>query len=227
MAKQQAPRRAQPAPARSNAAPAATGGGSGARSRVLLFGLVGVAVLALIVAIVVSATGGDDTDGVAQSQPVAVGGSPLPELPASGPDPAVGMKAPTLNGARFDGTPLEVRNDGRGKVVMFLAHWCPHCRAEVPVITDWLAGGAPQGVDLYAVSTGVNASAPNYPPSAWLKDFPVATMADNTANTAAAAFGVAGYPFFVVVEPDGTVAARTSGRLTVPELEALVALARG
>ena len=31
----------------------------------------------------------------------------------------------------FDGTPVEIAPDGKAKLVVFLAHWCPHCRAEV------------------------------------------------------------------------------------------------
>ena len=40
-------------------------------------------------------------------------------------------------------------------------------------------------------------------------------------------FGLTGYPYFVAVDGEGRVAARDSGELSVPELEALVARARG
>lgn len=110
---------------------------------------------------------------------------------------------------------------------MFAAHWCPHCRAEVPVIEKWLEnGGESDGVDLYAVSTGVNEAGPNYPPSTWLEKWPVTTLADSSDDTAALAFGVNAYPFFVVVRANGTVALRVTGELTPAQLTNLVDIAR-
>jgi hypothetical protein len=97
------------------------------------------------------------------------------------------------------------------------------------VITAWLeSAGVPTDVDLYAVSTAVSADQPNYPPSAWLQreKWPIATLADNEAASAANAFGLSGFPFFVAVKADGTVALRASGELTVAQLTALVQLAR-
>ena len=53
--------------------------------------------------------------------------------------------------------------------IWFVAHWCPHCQAEVPRIVALAEQGRlPEGVDVAAVSTAVDATAPNYPPSAWL-----------------------------------------------------------
>jgi cytochrome c biogenesis protein CcmG/thiol:disulfide interchange protein DsbE len=113
---------------------------------------------------------------------------------------------------------------------MFLAHWCPHCRAEVPVITDWLeSAGMPDDVDLYAVSTGVSSDAPNYPPSQWLEDenWPVTTMADDADSSVATAFGLRSYPYFVAIDANGDVVARASGELSVEQLEAMLDAARG
>ena len=93
------------------------------------------------------------------------------------------------------------------------------------MITSWLAStGRPPNVDLYAVSTAVSSDQPNYPPSAWLarEKWPIVTMADDSASSAANAFGLTGFPFFVVVRADGTVAVRASGELSVAQLSALV-----
>jgi uncharacterized protein (DUF1800 family) len=31
---------------------------------------------------------------------------------------------------------IGIANDGKAKVVLFVAHWCPHCRREVPLLAD-------------------------------------------------------------------------------------------
>jgi hypothetical protein len=78
------------------------------------------------------------------------------------------------------------------------------------------------GVAVTAVATGTSAQAPNYPPSAWLEreDWPFPVMADSQNNTAAQAFGITSYPYFVLVNADGTVAGRGSGELSADEIKA-------
>lgn len=187
--------------------------------------------LALLAILIGSATD-DETPlpaGTEQVRAVTVSGSSLPQYRAGADDPASGMAAPVVNGSTFSGEPVTVGGAGEPQVLLFLAHWCPHCRAEVPVITDWLAvKGLPAGVRLAAVSTAVSAAQPNFPPSAWLagEDWPLPTMADNTDQSAAAAYGLTGFPYFVAIGADGNVVARASGELPVEEIEALVAAAR-
>jgi cytochrome c biogenesis protein CcmG, thiol:disulfide interchange protein DsbE len=201
---------------------------------VLIAGAVAVVVLGLIAFLATRGGGGDGgdnpaPDAAAEVGPVEVTGAPLPELADPARDPAVGQPAPTVSGASFNGTPVSVGGAGP-EVVFFMAHWCPHCQKEVPLIVDWLDDkGMPDGVDLRAVSTGVNEVAPNYPPSSWLaeEDWPVRTLADDERSSAAAVFGLSGYPFFVAIDAEGRVAARASGELTVPQIEALVEAARG
>jgi thiol-disulfide isomerase/thioredoxin len=188
--------------------------------------IIAVGLLALVIAIVATKDSNTDAD-TEQTRPVTVGGAALPALPASGPDPAIGRAAPSLSGAAFDGTPVVIGGDARPKIIVFAAHWCPHCRAEVPVIEQWLEDeGRPDGVDLVAVSTAVNPAGPNYPPSAWLEGWPVTTLADSSDNDAARAYAVDAYPYFVVVRGDGKVALRVSGELSPQQLTALVDQAR-
>ena len=174
--------------------------------------------------------GGEDrgTSGGGETAPVEITGTPLADF-AAGNDPAVGARAPVIRGATFAGSPITVGAAGEPQLIFFLAHWCPHCQKEVPVITDWIeAKGAPEGVVLRGVSTGVNPDAPNYPPSRWLEreDWPVDTLADSADAEAAAAYGLTGYPFFVALDGEGKVVARASGELTVDQIEALVDAAR-
>lgn len=195
--------------------------------------VLGVIALFAVIAVVVS-RGGDGGDsetppGVEQTRAVEVTGSPLPPA-GQGADPAVGSAAPELDGASFDGTPLRIAADGRAKVLVFLAHWCPHCQREVPVLADWLkANELPDGVDVYGVATSTNRDLPNYPPSAWLEReaFDAPTLADDADSTAAGAFGLSGFPFFVALDAQHQVVARASGELTVERWEELLDAAAG
>ncbi len=203
------------------------------RSLPLVPVVVGLVVLAAVVAALLSAGGDDDTEtgtdaGLEQTRPVTVTGDALPPL-GEGPDPAVGAVAPEVRGAGFDGEPVSITHDGTPKLLVFLAHWCPHCQREVPVIVDWLEErGRPDGVDVYAIATGTSPDRPNYPPSEWLarEGLDVPTLADDEEGTAANAFGLTAYPYFVVLDGEGRVVVRGSGELGPDQLDALVEAAR-
>jgi thiol-disulfide isomerase/thioredoxin len=147
---------------------------------------------------------------------VTVTGDPLPPYPRDRSAPAVGMKIPTLTGRNFAGQPVTIAPTGTPQMVVFLAHWCPHCNVEAPKLGAYLKdnGGPPPGVDLAIVPTGSNATAPNWPPSQWVKDMGlggVTTLVDDKAQTAAAAYGLTYYPYIVLVDKAGTVVNRFSG----------------
>ena len=195
-------------------------------SRGPLIALIVAAVVVVSAAVAVAVTRARDDVGP-QTFPVTVTGGALPPPPASGADPAVGTKVPVLTGqSLFDGSPLTIKPSGRETLVVFVAHWCPHCRREVPLLVRWMASGQkPASIDVVAVSTAVSKDLPNYPPSTWLKDakWPTPVMADDNDQHAATAYGLPGYPYLVLVGADGTVKARASGELTVDQLNALVA----
>jgi thiol-disulfide isomerase/thioredoxin len=235
--------------------PAPRQGGSGSLAWVIA---VVVIVVAAVAAIAVLARGGgdDDTTTAATSAagtdgapgptaspgtaaptgapvvvaPVKINGATLPEF-GDGDDRAVGLAFPSLTGQSvFDGSPVAISPDGRPKVVLFIAHWCPHCQKEVPLIQKWLdQKGKPADVDLYAVSTGVVSGRSNYPPATWLtkERWSVPTMADSSDNAAFTVAGLTGYPSFIVVGADGKVLARTSGELSIEEFEGLITQAAG
>jgi cytochrome c biogenesis protein CcmG, thiol:disulfide interchange protein DsbE len=201
----------------------------------------GLVVVAAVVAVVASRGGDDDDAAPADESPavsgggttagddaaadpatasVAVDGEALPPLPEGEDDPAVGEPMPVLSGTGIDGQPLVVGADGPG-VIVFVAHWCPHCQREVPLIQDWLAGGGlPEGASIMAVATGTDPTAPNYPPADWLRGegWEVPTLLDSGELTAADAAGLTAYPFFVFVDGEGRVAARATGELDVEEI---------
>ncbi|MEP7112060.1 MAG: TlpA disulfide reductase family protein [Ilumatobacteraceae bacterium] len=199
-------------------------------------GVVGIIAVALGIALY--STTGDDkavtqgttaidnsSSSAAETQPVTVEGAALPTPPESGADTAIGMTPPTVMGFHFDGTPVEITPGGRAKMVVFLAHWCPHCNNEIPVLQGWSdAGNAPANLDIVGVSTAVSAQRDNYPPSKWLADRAWAwpMLADSANSDAAQAYGVSGFPTLVIVGADGTVKVRSSGELPVADLDAMV-----
>lgn len=165
---------------------------------------------------------GASGDPVVGDTPVITGLSLVPfENPTD--DPAVGRPAPTVVGASFDGRPVTIGGDDRAHILVFLAHWCPHCQAEVPVVQDWIdQGGLPDSVDLVSISTATDPAAPNYPPDEWLarEGWTSPVMVDPTGSVATA-FGLAAFPYFVFVDADGTVAGRITGELPVEDLDAI------
>jgi cytochrome c biogenesis protein CcmG/thiol:disulfide interchange protein DsbE len=192
---------------------------------------IGVAavVLVLLVAAIVSSGGSggkskNSAAGLQQTRPVTVTGTPLASLPSSGDDPAVGKQIPEVKGQSFDGTPVDIGNDGRPKLVLFVAHWCPHCQREVPLLAKYLESHAlPKGVALFTVSTAVTPQRGNYPPAAWLDKvgWKAPVLADSDDGKAATAFGLPGFPYFVAVDGSGKVVARTSGEISTDEFASL------
>lgn len=179
---------------------------------------------------------GDAADGASSGpgefQPVTFSGTALPSLedsvPAPGADPAVGTAAPVLNGFGFDGTPMQVKADGKPVLLVFLAHWCPHCNAEIPRLIEWKESDQmPDSLEVIGIATGSRDDQANWPPSQWLVDmeWPWASMADSETQDAALAMGVSGYPGLVLLDADGTVLARRSGEASVSELNDWVAAA--
>jgi thiol-disulfide isomerase/thioredoxin len=207
--------------------------------------LLGVAAFVVVIAVAValSASGGEGEEvttlpggtiptgeTVVAASDAAYGevlatGTALPEA-AEGVDPAVGQPAPSIEGVGFDGSTVTAPVDGEPTIVMFLAHWCPHCQAEVPRVAEWLAAeGMPEAVDLVAVATSNDPAAENFPAGEWLhrEAWPVPTMLDDEAQAAAQAYGIGGFPYFVALDADGTVVARASGEIGVDGLQELIA----
>jgi thiol-disulfide isomerase/thioredoxin len=197
------------------------------RSLPLVGILIAVVAVLLLGAVVYNAVSKDDKTEVEQNRPVTVDGAALPEFEHGlEQDPAVGTPAPGLSGQGFDGGKVTIGGASDGPtLVVFVAHWCPHCQREVPLLVGWREDGTiPADIDLVAVSTAVNPAYPNYPPSEWLADVgwrdPV--MADDADMSAAEAYGLSAYPYFVALDKDGRVVARDTGELTQDAVRELV-----
>ena len=190
-----------------------------------------VVVVALLLAVGLSQGGGEGAAteaGTSPTRPVDVFGAALASLPdgATATDPAIGQPAPELRGRTFDGTPISIGRSGNPTVVLFVAHWCPHCQREVPLLAKGLK--LPAGVDLLTVSTGVAEDRGNFPPKTWLdkQGWRYPTLADSADSAAAKAYGLAGYPYYVVLDRTGKVVTRGSGEKTVAEVTALAERAK-
>ena len=208
-------------------------GGSGGRggSRAIWIVAVAVVVAAAAIALAAGNSGhkAKTASNIAENRPVTVTGTPLPRFPASGQDPARGQAAPELRGQTFDGQPVTVTADGEPKVILMVAHWCPHCQREVPLLAQYFrANGLPQGVQLVTIATDTNPNSANYPPSAWLSrvGWPLPAMADDGSFTAAAAYGLSAFPFFCAVDAQNKVVLRVTGELSIAEFTQVVNAAR-
>jgi len=202
------------------------------QKRFPVFGVIATGIVLLFIATFMltrSDVEPDAGNAVAQTSATEVAGDTLPPLDDPADDAAVGMGAPEASGTDFDGQRVAISDDGRPKLIVFLAHWCSHCQAEVPVVQGWLnQKGFPEGVNLYSVSTSVDEAQPNYPASEWLEreGWRVPVIRDDAASSIAAAYGVNGFPFFVFVDADGKVVKRASGELPIGTIEAALATLR-
>lgn len=168
---------------------------------------------------------GGASSSAGETQPVTVVGDPLPTLPDAGSDPAVGATPPTLQGFTFDGSPISVAPTDGPLMVVFLAHWCPHCNREIPRLLAWRDSGAmPKDLKVIGITTAVAADRDNYPPSTWIKDklwtWPV--LADSPGDEAYRAFGLRSYPSFVIIGSDGKVKLRAAGEIEPADLTKMV-----
>ncbi len=135
------------------------------------------------------------------------------------------MLAPTVVGQDYAGHTVTIAPTGKPMLVIFAAHWCPHCQREVPLIQQWInEGKAPPDVELRSVSTGIEPTAPNYPPEAWFESvgWTVPLIVDPT-NSVATAYGLSSYPYFVLLDGKGAVVSRFSGEIAISDLEAVLA----
>lgn len=202
------------------------------RNRIILWGgLAVVVVIAVVVAVVASGGGNDSATATKfETAPVKVTGTPLPQYDdTKSPDPGVGDTIPELQGRSVGGgTPVTIgpaSGDGEPQAIVFVAHWCPHCQAEVPRLVALAKQGVFDGVKVSAVATATSENADNFPPSAWLKrvGWPFPVLADSPDGTAAKAYGLSAFPYFVLVDKDGKVAGRATGEVSDADVKANIA----
>jgi len=194
------------------------------------------AIIAIVIGgaaiVAISSSGPDSTstsDGISEFSDITVTGEALPAFDSvsTATDTAIGLPAPVVSGKGFTGTEITTDGAGTPTLLVFLAHWCPHCQREVPLLVQWEKDGStPTGVDVIAVATGTDPANPNFPPSEWLarEEFPALwpVIADSADKKAANAFGLSGYPYFVLVDAQGNVFKRLSGEIPMDELTSII-----
>ena len=168
---------------------------------------------------------------VAQNQPVDVTGELLAPFESSDGDEAVGASAPAVSGADFDGQGVTLGEPtGSPQMYVFLAHWCPHCNAEIPeLLAADDAEAMPDDLRIVGISTAANPDGANYPPSEWLEEmgWRWESMADAPAADALVAYGGTSFPFTVMVDGDGTVVARKAGESSAADIAEWIATNTG
>ena len=155
---------------------------------------------------------------------VVILGDPIPV------EAEIGYPAPSFKAQLNNGSEIMTIDpaDGVVRLIGFFAHWCPHCQREVPRVSKWLEeNGVPTEIEILAVSTAVREGTPNYPPSEWFikERWPTDIYVDNEDNDLATAYGLAGFPYWVLVDATGTIVHRSSGELTEEQFGYLVQLA--
>jgi cytochrome c biogenesis protein CcmG/thiol:disulfide interchange protein DsbE len=163
----------------------------------------------------------EDTAAWSQVRPVSVTGTALTPDPETGDDPGIGTVVPSFTGASFDGTAVSWA-PGTPTLFVFLAHWCPHCQNEVPLLVEWFQDGdAPPGLRVLGVATNTDPVRDNYPPSDWLarEGWPWRVVADSENYDLAFAMGIATFPNYVLVDAEGRLVWRASGELPISVLQ--------
>ncbi len=200
-----------------------------ASSNRLLWIIIGTVVLgAAAIAVGMSAGKGsnnpDNGTAAAEYQPVTASNPALAPLgDGTSPDTAIGQEAPSLQGANFAGNAVSITpgENGSPTMLVFLAHWCPHCNREVPRMVEWYEKGlVPKDLRVVGITTASRNDQANWPPSEWMVNmkWPFEVMADSETGQAAAAYGVDGFPFIAIINGSGKVVARNSGELELPDL---------
>lgn len=183
---------------------------------------------AAIAAILLASRENEPVSVALETSSVQVAGAALP--PLAEPDPAIGLAAPTVMATTLDGDRVEVGGSGQPRVMGFFAHWCSHCQAEAPRLVEWLkAGDLPPSVEVLAVSTSVTEGADNYPPSAWFAriGWTETVLLDSLEGDFATSYGLTSFPYWVAVDAQGEVVARTSGEIGEVAFRQLVDAAAG
>jgi thiol-disulfide isomerase/thioredoxin len=181
---------------------------------ILIGGALGVVALAAAVAFLTLGSSGGPPEPA--EQPLVITGAPLPDLPAQGPDPAVGSTLPTMAGTGLDGQPMEIGPQGGARMIVALAHWCPHCQAELPMLVDMInSGDIPQGVTVVGLSTAIDELRGNFPPSTWFEreGWQQPTLIDDANSDGLHTLGLSAFPGFVFVNAQGQVTQRMTGEV--------------
>ena len=183
-----------------------------------------VLVLGLAIAIGVTLSSEPVAAGLPEGEINVVGDS-LPEYAGENDDNvALGLAAPTFSAPDQNSEIFNLEKNGNSKALLFLAHWCPHCQREVPVVQSFIdSNGVPPGIDVIAVATSIDRGRDNYPPQEWLeREGWSETQIYDLDREIGEAYGLNAFPYWVFLDKDLNVIARRTGNLPEDMVGALL-----
>ena len=183
-----------------------------------------VLVLGLAIAIGVTLSSEPVAAGLPEGE-ISVVGDSLPQYAGENDDNvALGLAAPTFSAPDQNSEIFQLEKNGNSKALLFLAHWCPHCQREVPVVQRFIdSNGVPPGIDVIAVATSIDRGRDNYPPQEWLqREGWSETQIYDLDREIGEAYGLNAFPYWVFLDKDFNVIARRTGNLPEDMVGALL-----
>lgn len=183
-----------------------------------------VLVLGLAIAIGVTLSSEPVAAGLPEGE-INVDGESLPQYAGENDDNvALGLAAPTFSAPDQNSEIFQLEKNGNSKALLFLAHWCPHCQREVPVVQRFIdSNGVPPGIDVIAVATSIDRGRDNYPPQEWLqREGWSETQIYDLDREIGEAYGLNAFPYWVFLDKDLNVLARRTGNLPEDMVGALL-----
>ena len=183
-----------------------------------------VLVLGLAIAIGVTLSSEPVAAGLPEGE-ISVVGDSLPQYAGENDDNvALGLAAPTFSAPDQNSEIFQLEKNGNSKALLFLAHWCPHCQREVPVVQRFIdSNGVPSGIDVIAVATSIDRGRDNYPPQEWLeREGWSETQIYDLDREIGEAYGLNAFPYWVFLDKDLNVLARRTGNLPEDMVGALL-----
>jgi len=183
-----------------------------------------VLVIGLAVAIGVSLVD-EPLDGNLPEGETTISGDVLPEYAGENDiNISVGLQAPSFSGPDQNSEIISLEKNGKSKILLFLAHWCPHCQAEVPVVQEYIdTFGLPADVEVIGILTSIDRSRDNYPPHDWLvKEGWSEIQIYDLDREIGTAYGLNAFPYWVTLDKDLKVVNRVTGELTPDQITVLI-----
>ena len=183
-----------------------------------------VLVLGLAIAIGVTLSSEPVAAGLPEGE-ISVVGDSLPQYAGENDDNiALGLSAPTFSAPDQNSEIFNLEKNGNSKALLFLAHWCPHCQREVPVVQSFIdSNGVPPGIEVIAVATSIDRGRDNYPPQEWLeREGWSEIQIYDLDREIGEAYGLNAFPYWVFLDKDLNVIARRTGNLPEDMVGALL-----
>ena len=185
-----------------------------------------VLVVGLAVAIGVSLVD-EPLDGNLPEGETTISGDALPEYAGENDiNISAGLQAPLFSGPDQNSEIISLEKNGKSKILLFLAHWCPHCQAEVPIVQEYIdTFGLPADVEVIGILTSIDRSRDNYPPHDWLVEEGWSeTQIYDLDREIGTVYGLNAFPYWVTLDKDLKVVNRVTGKLTPDQITVLINL---